>query len=113
MIQELGRRPNRRYDAAEITYFAIIDSDILPPGVRNSTMGSSIEIVRRLFDQLLRRVAQNLNPHDLVPFILSNDTLDRPMSTHLRRVSDMTVDIMDAVTKVLQSKDEIRLDAGF
>ncbi|KAG8188726.1 hypothetical protein JTE90_023071 [Oedothorax gibbosus] len=34
LIQEQGIRPNRRYDAEEISYFAIIDPDLLPAGAR-------------------------------------------------------------------------------
>ncbi|KAG8175161.1 hypothetical protein JTE90_007978 [Oedothorax gibbosus] len=114
ILQERSRRVIRRYDGEETTYFALIDPTMLPESAQDSTLGNSIEVVRMLFERLLVQTTRNLSPHDLIRIILEDDTLDRPISTFIMKVSDMSVDaIMNAVTKVLQSKDEIKLDAGF
>ncbi|KAG8172279.1 hypothetical protein JTE90_019019, partial [Oedothorax gibbosus] len=114
ILQERSRRVIRRYDGEETTYFALIDPTMLPESAQDSTLGNSIEVVRMLFERLLVQTTRNLSPHDLIRIILEDDTLDRPISTFIMKVSDMSVDaIMNAVPKVLQSKDEIKLDAGF
>ncbi|GFU38971.1 uncharacterized protein NPIL_10371 [Nephila pilipes] len=78
------------------------------------TIGQTTDAIRTLFETLLRRVTSSLEPTDLMRVIIFSDHLDRPISTHLMLVSEMSVEkIMACAVKVLQSKSEVRLDEGF
>ncbi|KAG8192056.1 hypothetical protein JTE90_025321 [Oedothorax gibbosus] len=113
-IIEKSRKDNRKYSAQEIEYYAMIDPDRLPPQARGATLGSSLELVQRLFQMLIDRAVADLVQTDLIRFVIMSNELDKPISTHLRLVRDMNVEaIMACVLKVLQSKDTITLDEGF
>lgn len=91
----------------------MLDPDQIPEQDRGITLGST-DVVRRLFEILLQMAVEGLESHDLVRLVFNANELDRPISTNLRRVSDMTVDVLLAcIVKVLQSKDTITLDEGF
>ncbi|GFS85633.1 uncharacterized protein NPIL_210681, partial [Nephila pilipes] len=78
------------------------------------TIGQTTDAIRTLFETLLLRVMSSLEPTDLMRVIIFSDHLDRPISTHLMLVSEMSVEkIMACAVKVLQSKSEVRLDKGF
>ena len=73
-----------------------------------------MDTVRSLFVHVIRRSTENLAPTDLIRFCIQADSLDKPISTCLMPVSSLTVEkLLAAISKVLQSKDEIRLDSGF
>ncbi|GFW85199.1 DNA_pol_B_2 domain-containing protein [Trichonephila clavipes] len=80
----------------------------------SATIGQMRDAIRTLSETLLRRVTSSLEPTDLIRAIIFSEHLDRPISTHLMLVSEMSVEkIMACTTKVLQSKSEVRLDEGF
>lgn len=114
ILQEHRRRRNANFNAEEITYRARIDPDLIPDSVAGVPMRTIVDIVRELFEELLRRTTEDLAPTDLIRFYIEADGLDRPISTTLMPVADFTVEkILSAVMKVLQSKTEIQIDNGF
>lgn len=114
ILIEKKRRKQVRFGAEEISYTAMVDTDRLPENARGMTLGSIIDVVRQLFNRLLTMATANLEPHDLIRFVIFSDELDLPISTMLRQVSEMTVEtILSCVMKVLQSKKNIRLDEAF
>lgn len=91
-----------------------MDPSRLPENVRGVPMATIVDSVRELFATLIRRSTEGLAPSDLVRICIQAEGLDKPISTSLMPVSDLTVEkVLAAVVKVLQSKDQIELDAGF
>ena len=91
----------------------MLDPDQIPEQDRGITLGYT-DVVRRLFKILLEMAVDGLAENDLIRFVINANELDRPISTNLRLVRDMTVDVLVAcIVKVLQSKDTITLDEGF
>lgn len=114
ILEESRRRFNRKYQGEEITYRARIDVDRLPNFLQENPLLAAIESVRQLFSTLLERCTERLIPSDLIRICIQADELDKPISTTLMSVADLTVEkILSAVMKVLQSKQEIKLDSGF
>lgn len=108
------RRRNNKYNAEEIHYQARIDPERLPDDIRDVPMTAAVDSVRELFSLLISRTTEGLNPTDRIRFCILADALDKPISTNMMFVSELTVEkLMSAVMKVLQSKDTIQLDAGF
>lgn len=92
--------------------FAVrINSDELPFAIRSSPLQAVLDTLRYLFQKLILLASKGLKPADLMRFCIFSDALDRPISTCLVKVSDMTPDtILNAIMKVLQSKDAIPFD---
>lgn len=114
VLSERMRRRNNKYQAEEIHYQARIDPDRLPEDIRNVPMVAVIDSVRELFSLLIRRTTEGLNPTDRIRFCIQADGLDKPISTNMMFVSDITVEkILSKIIQVLQSKENIQLDDGF
>ncbi|GFS72305.1 DNA_pol_B_2 domain-containing protein [Trichonephila clavipes] len=98
------RRPNKKFNSEEVIFQVLLDPDCwLNNG--SATIGQTSDAIRTLFETLLRRVTSSLEPTDLIRAIIFSEHLDRPISTHLMLVSEMSVEkIMVCATKVLQSK---------
>ncbi|GFW35964.1 uncharacterized protein TNCV_1927931 [Trichonephila clavipes] len=109
-IIERCRRPNKKFNSEEAIFQVLLDPDCwLNNG--SATIGQTSDAIRTLFETLLRRVTSSLEPTDLIRAIIFSEHLDRPISTHLMLVSEMSVEkIMACATKVLQSKSEVCLD---
>lgn len=92
----------------------MIDCDRIPEHARYRDLKEVIDITRKLFHVIFEKATADLEPQDLIRFILMSDALDKPISTCLMRVSDITPEtFLIKVMNVLQSKDEVRLDEGF
>ncbi|GFR08216.1 DNA_pol_B_2 domain-containing protein [Trichonephila clavata] len=112
-IIERCRRPNKNFNSEEVIFQVLLDADYWLNN-RAITIGETNDAIRTLFETLLRRMTSSLEPTDLIRVIIFSEHLDRPISTHLMLVSEMSVEkIMACATKVLQSKTEVRLDEGF
>lgn len=73
-----------------------------------------INVINKLFDEVIHRVTEGSAPHDLIRFCITSETLDKPISTSLLRVDQMTVEkVTSTVMKVMQSKQNIMLDENF
>ncbi|XP_054711137.1 uncharacterized protein LOC129220730 [Uloborus diversus] len=108
-----GRRVEK-YNSDQIVYRARVDPEQLPVELQNNPLTAARESVRELFRILIERSTAGLRPSDLIRFCIQADGLDRPISTRLMPVSELTLEtVLAAVLKVLQSKDEIMLDSGF
>ena len=69
---------------------------------------------KSLFSVLLAQCTMGLNPLDLARICIQAVGLDKPISTCLMTVQSLTIEkVLAVVMKVLQSKDEIKLDEGF
>ena len=74
----------------------------------------TVDLVRQIFDILIDRTTENLKPSDLIGVCKQSEHLDRPTSTCLVKVEELTIEkILSVVTKVLQSNEEKRLDREF
>lgn len=114
ILEERRRKVNRKYQGEEITYRAKVDVERLPAYLQETPLIAAVECVRQLFTTLLERCTQNLYPTDLIRICIQTDELDKPISTTLMSVSELTIEkILAAIMKVLQSKQEIKLDSGF
>lgn len=114
VIDEISRRRNKRYSAEELTYRARVDLDRLPENLRDVPLVAVVGAVRRLFEIIIERCTDNLNPRDLIRICIQSEGLDKPASTCIMQVSELTVEkILSVIMKILQSKDEIKLDSGF
>lgn len=77
-------------------------------------MSGTVLCLKVLFRNLLTRGTEGLRPTDLIRICIQAVGLDKPISTSLMPVSSLTVEkVLSTVMKVLQSKEEIRLDEGF
>lgn len=86
----------------------------IPESLIEQPIIAVVEAVRQLFVSILERCSSNLAPNDLIRIVIQSDDLDKPISTTLMKVSEMTVEkILSILMKCLQSKDEVKLDAGF
>lgn len=114
IIEEIRRRQNKKYRGEEIIVRARIDPDRIPENIRQYPLAAATNAVRDLFEILIEQTSRNLRSSDLVRFCIQADGLDRPISTSIMKLSELTVEkILSVVMKVLQSKNEIRLDVGF
>jgi hypothetical protein len=114
ILVEQMRRKNMKYQADEIRYQARIDPERLSHHERGVPIAAIVGSVRALFDILIRRATEGLAPSDLIRLCIQVEGLDKPISTTLMRVEDLTTEkVMTSVMKVLQSKDDIQLDKGF
>ena len=114
IVSEKSRRRNKKFGTEEITFQAKIDVTRLPESTRNVSISQIIEVVRELFENILRRVKNMTSPNDLIRFCLLCDRLDKPISTCLVKAGEVTVEnLLSRIMKVLQSKDEIYLDESF
>lgn len=114
ILEERRRKVNRKYQGEEITYRGKVDVEKLPTYLQETPLVAAVECVRQLFTTLLERCTKSLYPTDLIRICIQTDELDKPISTTLMSVADLTVEkILTAIMKVLQSKQEIKLDSGF
>lgn len=114
VFAEKSRRKNNKYDAEEITYRARINPEQLPQDVRGVPMTIIVNAVQALFEALIRRTTETLAPTDLIRFCILAEGLDKPISTSLMTVSEVTVErLLSNVIKVLQSNEHIALDSDF
>ncbi|XP_035234282.1 uncharacterized protein LOC118206127 [Stegodyphus dumicola] len=90
--QKSTRRRNHKYQGEEITFRASIDMERLPQDVQGIPMVRIPDIVRELFEQLIRRTTANLGPSDLIRFCIQAEGLDKSISTYLMVVSTLTVE---------------------
>lgn len=106
------RRNNKKYQTEEVSYRATIDTEKLHNHAGNVVL--LIDVVNELFAKLLNQVTVGLEPTDLIRFCIRADGLDKPISTCLIPVSEMTVErLLATIVKVLQSKESIQVDAVF
>lgn len=114
IIEENSRRWNKKFKTDEISFRARIDMERIPERLIDQPIIAVVEAVRQLFVSILERCSSNLGPNDLIRIVIQSEGLDKPLSTTLMKVSEMTVEkILSVLMKCLQSKDEIKLDAGF
>ncbi|XP_054708455.1 uncharacterized protein LOC129218254 [Uloborus diversus] len=107
-------RQNKKYNANQVVFRARVDTEKLPTELQTNPLAAARESVRELFRLLIERSTEGLKPSDLIRFCIQSDGLDRPISTRLMPVSELTLEILlAAVLKVLQSKDQIMLDSTF
>ena len=91
-----------------------LNFDLLPDDLKDNPIYSVIVLVQRMFEIIIRKSTQNLRETDMIRLLMNSDELDKPVSTCLMPVSELTVEkVVAALVIVLQSKDEIRLDTGF
>ncbi|XP_071041463.1 uncharacterized protein [Parasteatoda tepidariorum] len=114
-----GRR-NEKYNANHVCFRVRVDPEKIPLNLRWTPLATVVNTVRQLFELLISRVrnptdgSPGLRSTDLIRFCVQSEGLDKPISTCLMSVEDMTVEkVTVCVMKVLQSKDRIELDAGF
>ncbi|XP_071032990.1 uncharacterized protein [Parasteatoda tepidariorum] len=114
-----GRR-NEKYNADQVCFRARVDPDRLPDSLRGTPLVTVVDTVMQLFELLIQRVrnptdgSPPLNRTDLIRFCIQAEGLDKPISTCLMPVSELTTEkVTSCVMKVLQSKDQIELDSGF
>ncbi|XP_054709208.1 uncharacterized protein LOC129218913 [Uloborus diversus] len=113
-IELLRGRWNEKYKANQLTFRARVSLEKLPERLQNTPMAAAVSSVRELFRSLLRRTNEGLRPTDLIRIYIQADGLDKPISTRLMSVSELTLEtVMAAILKVLQSKDQIAIDSGF
>lgn len=73
-----------------------------------------VNVVRVLFLWIIQRVTAGLRAFDLVRLCIFAAGLDKPISTKLMTVAELTIEkVLATIMKVLQSKDTIELDDGF
>lgn len=113
IINEINRRRNRRYNAEEVTFQARIDEDQIPPRLLTTPLVAAVEALRSLITILILASTRNLNPFDLIRFCFMATGLDRPVSTVLMRVSELTVErVVAPIMHVLQSYQHLKLTDG-
>ncbi|KMQ82046.1 hypothetical protein RF55_24385, partial [Lasius niger] len=114
LLEEKSRRPNAKYGAEEVIFRASVDPERLPRSSRGVSLATIAATLRLLIARVLTLTLGNRSPQDLARVVIQAPGLDNPISTTLMKVVDLTVEtVLSAVTKVLQSKEEIFLDAGF
>ncbi|GBM90230.1 hypothetical protein AVEN_80858-1 [Araneus ventricosus] len=112
-LVERSRRRNQTYNAEQVDYFALLDVDKIPTYARRADLKTVVAAARQLFQTMFTKATANLEPQDLIRLVLMSEVLDRPISTCLMRVSDMSVEsFLGRVLHVLQSKEEVKLDEG-
>lgn len=98
----------------ESIYEVRIDKEKVPSGITAISLSSILQLSECLFKRLITVTTRGFSSSDKIRFCIFSEALDRPISTCLMNISDASVEqIMAAVMKVLQSKDEIPLDEAF
>lgn len=98
----------------ESIYEVKVNKEKIPGGVRGITLSTIIELNECLFQRLITTTTRGLLATDMIRFCIFSESLDRPISTNISKVSEFNVEkVMAAITKVLQSKEEIPLDETF
>lgn len=114
ILEERCRRRNLKYQGEEICFRTRIDVERLPQYLLETPLVLCVEAVRELFQLLIDRTVRDLRQTDMIRFVVNADGLDKPISTKLMNVSELTTEkVVSSVMKVLQSKTKIRLDSGF
>ena len=114
VLEEKRRRRNKKYKAEELIYRARINPERIDVNLRNTPILAAAEAVRQLFAILIERCTANLNEQDLIRICIQAEGLDKPISTNVMAVSELTVEkIVSVLMKCLQSKEEIKLDDDF
>lgn len=92
---------------------ARVDVERLPQNTRGVPLTQLIDCVREMFLRLINLSTQNLSDNDMIRFFIQAEGIDRPISTNIMRVRELTVEkVLSSLMKVLQSKNEIALDSG-
>lgn len=113
-METISRRKNKKYKGEEFVMRVKLDFDLLPENVKNNPILTTIESVKRMFDKIIEKSILDLRQTDMIRFLIRSDGLDKPISTCLMRVSEVSVErVLSVIMRVLQSKEEIRLDEGF
>ncbi|XP_013396770.1 uncharacterized protein LOC106163657 [Lingula anatina] len=105
----------RRVNERRMKKFSTVNTDyqLTFSHLENRSLNSMIPFLRELFQNIFDDLVQNMLPHDLVRIVLQSDTLEYPISIAFTRVSEFTVDLfLDELIRVLQSHEELRLDAS-
>ena len=79
---------------------------------KNMHEGGDIELLLlAIFTDVLDTIKADSLDDDLIGIVIKHPALDMPIVVALRRSSEMTADlVVDAIVKVLQSKDELTFD---
>ncbi|GBM74543.1 hypothetical protein AVEN_126590-1 [Araneus ventricosus] len=101
------------FSVMKIVYEAMIDIHKLPLYAKNATKRSLLQVVRNLFQAIIDIATRNLAPTDLIRLLLQSDHLERPISTTLMPVSQMTAEIFLACLIKAILSNQIPLDATF
>lgn len=114
VLEEMSRRQNKKYKAEQIDFQARVNPERLPDQVRNDPLSAAVNVVYEIFRSLIRRASEGLSPSDLIRFVIRANRIDKPISTRIMPLREMTVEkAVSPIMKVLQSKEEIHLDEGF
>ncbi|GBL85618.1 hypothetical protein AVEN_193088-1 [Araneus ventricosus] len=102
------------FNSEDINLQALVDMDRLPKEARGASTIDVTHIVRLVFVILLGKVPFNLAPRKLIRFLFHQGELDKPISTHLMPVSEMTMQrLISGIIHVIQSKVDMLLGEGF
>ena len=114
IIEEHSTRRNAEYKAEEKTFRVRLDTEKLSQRVLESSISWVLKCVRMLFTIILSRCKEGLQSTDLMRICIFSAGLDKPISTTLMLLSELTVEkVLTVIMKVLQSKEEIKLDETF
>lgn len=110
-LNERSRKINRRFQTEEISFTARINPSQIPIQYSNQFLSGAITFLKMIFEALLVETTKNLEEEDFIRICIFSDNLDKPISTCLIHVKNMTVEFLLAtIMKVLQSKDSIPVD---
>ncbi|GBN58861.1 hypothetical protein AVEN_64699-1 [Araneus ventricosus] len=110
-IREKSRRVNRRYPSQEIILEVGIEIDRLPESMRRKVLCNIWSTLRFMFEMIIKRAAEDLDPADLMRFGIFSPNLDKPISTCLWRVHTFTADnVLNTIANAIESNEELHLD---
>ncbi|GBN09369.1 hypothetical protein AVEN_156328-1 [Araneus ventricosus] len=110
-IREKSRRVNRRYQAQEIILEVEIEIDRLPESMSRKALCNIWPTLRLMFEMIIKRASEDLDPADLMRFCIFSSNLDKPISTCLWRVHTFTADkVLNAIANAIESNEELQLD---
>ncbi|XP_042910066.1 uncharacterized protein [Parasteatoda tepidariorum] len=108
-VKENRKRTIKKYNGEEIDYQIIFN-------LQSRSNISILEVeegVLQLFNRIIQRSTQFLNPGDLIRICVDTTSLDSPLSTKLMPVSEMTPEkIVSQIEKVIISGKKVDLDSS-
>lgn len=101
---------NKRFNAEEKVYDAKVDFSKLSTELHGIPLTAAVDATRILFTRIIELSTSELHDDDLIRICVMSEQLDKPISTCLINVSEMTVEkILSCIYKVAQSKTALCL----
>ncbi|KAG8174300.1 hypothetical protein JTE90_006170 [Oedothorax gibbosus] len=105
-VRETRSRFVRKYNGQETSFRVKLNENVITDPILSGNSN-----MLNMFQSIIKNTTAQLKGNDFTRICISSKSLDRPISTHLIKVSEMTPEkIVSQIEKVMQSGKEIKVD---